>query len=77
MIRHLDFTELMGEMQDHTQSEDVKDRRSQEVVDVAASTPVPAQLVVNVTGVNEVMKKALEDAKAGHGAAVRWSIVLA
>ena len=46
-------------------------------MDAATSKPVPAQLAISITGVDEVMKKALVDAKAGHDAAVRWAIVLA
>ena len=68
---HLDFTERMEERQAHASSEDGRERRPQAVVCTAMSKPMPDQLVISVAGVDEVMKKALEDAKAGHDAAVR------
>ena len=71
-FRHLDFTELMEERQAHASSEDGRaERRPQAVVCAAMNKPMPDQLVVSVAGVDEVMKEALEDAKAGHDAAVR------
>ena len=62
----------MEERQAHASSEDGRaERRSQAVVCAAMSKLMPTQLVISVAGVDEVMKKALEDAKAGHDAAVR------
>ena len=69
---HLDYTELMEERQAHASSEDGRaERRPQTVVCTAMNKPMPAQLVISVAGVDDVMKKALEDAKAGHDATVR------
>ena len=68
---HLEFTELMEERQAHTFPEDSRERRPQAVVCTAMNKPMPTQLVISVAGVDEVMKKALEDAKAGHDAAVQ------
>ena len=70
----------MVERQAHPPPEDDNERRPRALVDTIASKPVPAQLVINVTscvtGVDEVMKKALEDAKAGNEAAVCWREML-
>ena len=69
---HLDYTELMEERQAHASSEDGRaERRPQAVVCTAMSKPMPDQLVISVAGVDDVMKKTLENAKAGHDAAVR------
>ena len=62
----------MEERQAHTSSEDSRaERRPQAVVCTAMNKPMPAQLVISVAGMDDVLKKALEDAKAGHDAAVR------
>ena len=66
----------MVERQAHPPPEDGKERRHQAVMDTAASKPVVINVTSCVTGVDEVMKKALEDAKAGNEAAVCWRKML-
>ena len=66
----------MEERQAHASSEDGSKRRPQAVVCTAMNKRMPDQLVISVAGVDDVMKKALEDAKAGHTAAVRCYVQL-
>ena len=70
----IDFTELMEERLAHHPPED--SRESPALVNTAVSEPAPLSphIVINfanrVTGVDEVVKNALEDAKTGHMADV-------
>ena len=74
---HVDFTEVMDKKITLPPPEDGDGRQSLPA-NFAASDLVSLPMVVhcNVTGVDEVMKKAMEDAQAGHKAAVSESIYI-
>ena len=70
---HVDFAELMEKKLALSATDD-GDRRTLLPAKSPANDPVSPSLVINVSGVDEVMKKAMEDAQAGHKAAVSESV---